>query len=230
MPEDLTGYEASELERIAALLEAGPDNAEALYYDTIGFDPRAIGVAAAQRAVSGSQDLASVLAQGNDANALRIENVADGVAMSDVATVGQIAQAGMILVTQHLTASDLLSISTAKQTLPAPGDDKIIAVFNIVANFRPGITQYQGGANVFAGYGDPSSGWFDPLIRAADICLATGTLSFGTLSDYTSFSTVPLEQIANQPWSIHADSDFTDGDGTLDVFMWYTILDVASLA
>lgn len=50
MAEDLTGYEASELERVEALLDAQPDSSEALYYDTIGFDPRAISVVAAKRA------------------------------------------------------------------------------------------------------------------------------------------------------------------------------------
>jgi hypothetical protein len=54
MTEQLTGYEASSVAEIEAILDGSPADADQVYLDTIGYSERALAAVAAKRAGSGS--------------------------------------------------------------------------------------------------------------------------------------------------------------------------------
>jgi hypothetical protein len=57
MPEPLTGYEASSVAEIEAILDASPADSDTVYQQTVGYSERALAAVAAKRAGSGGASM-----------------------------------------------------------------------------------------------------------------------------------------------------------------------------
>ncbi len=144
-----------------------------------------------------------------------------------ITPVNVISSGGIILTNVHVSSAQLLAINDAPiEILPAPGAGKFYVVVCVSAKYNFGGSIYSGGSNFEFYYGtvqklNSGGGTFiGGVVAGADVSIVDFSLPyFGSGGDIAVFE--------NSPLNLYATTNFTNGNGTLDVQILYYVIPLA---
>ena len=122
----------------------------------------------------------------------------------------------------HVTSAQIKALNIPLELIPAQGVNKVILPKKILTHYKFGTIQYSNAGSVGFHYGSGVSATFSHTMN-----LQGATQSF---LNNASIKTVQrnISDMANQPLTLYdADDTPTNGDGTLNIYIEYTVIDVS---
>ncbi len=127
-----------------------------------------------------------------------------------------------ILKKVSLTAANIIAMNGAPvELIAAPGANKAIVVEKALFHFKAGATAFTGGGAVSIEYADANDNLLAATLPATVI---TGASDAIRKIDGAGALTVTANKRAE---ITNATAAFAGGDGTMDVYLWYHVVDIS---
>ena len=130
----------------------------------------------------------------------------------------------------NLSSAQILSLYTTPALLvPAQGAHKFIFVHSVAVEYARGTTSYSNGSGISFQYGNAGSDTSTTIFMSSNVSIIGAASDFGSdpITPFTTFGT--LSDWANQGLYVGTSvNSFINGDGTIRIEVFYTIVTTAA--